>query len=860
MRVFHSKHQKLILQCYPAGKASDKKPNSSELSYLLYYALTRRVKLEKVSVFLDRKTASDAYHNRTGNVLVSLLIVAALIERCGDNLNVFALYVCSILLLALKIHDIAVAREVVLTYGTFCTHLDLGLFSGDQEFVLKFSSLSQQLVDVRQNLSGPNKLEWQLLSLTSCKNVFSCLGYSKLSKKFIHTCLPILIDCVREHVSESELQTRVNSQIKVENDTHELKVAPARISHHENDSELSVNEQLLVNEAFEALRQLFNTPSLSQIVEATLETVKHCYSVGAPNSWGTPFLALCTTWIPVQLRFTALSLLQRLESKDVDYDLQTHYASYALALISLDVNMIGLSISDVMQRLLTLQSRLYLVQLEKLQPEEVKKLSSLYSQCICNLSTHIYYFDQVPDSIQEILFKIDTVFLQAPLSSSQSHQVFDLVMTLLDNIANILTTLRKKSSTIARNQVTLEHWEISLPLLSPEADNETLSPDLLAKVQLRYLEVFRDFLKYELVLSDDKKAQPSNLSSESFQDSNDFTKPNYNDYITELENFVCQFFIYVDRFLLREFDHSVLASVIDVVVNLLLTLGINFVANFVPFYFHWQLQLNQSSIEYHEKVKDTVAHIVMFHALRSLEAIYPSELQKYVTKSTFYSNFLVDIEYRKLNGLWIDQLLEHPSEFEVLQNLNANSHQDRNGTLRFNTSRKSFQEFVNGNGFTATWINVNRLLRLDILKHHHIDSPSRMPAYSEESSVSDTGSSASYRRAGLGLGNANDITSIHSELVHNYHNGGRNHYDYSTGSIYTNEQPRYFNSPRVADLKELIAEHKLGNKHDFVFTSTASITSAKLKPNAGTVLSKLIFTANVKDIVQDFDSDEDIVV
>ena len=157
MRVFHSKHQKLILQCYPAGKAPDKKPNSSELSYLLYYALTRRIKLEKVSVFLDRKTASDSHHNRTGNVLVSLSIVAALIERCADNLNVFAPYVCSILLLALKIQDIAVAREVVLTYGTFCTHLDLALFSGDKDFVGKFSDLSQELDNIGENKQGPNK-------------------------------------------------------------------------------------------------------------------------------------------------------------------------------------------------------------------------------------------------------------------------------------------------------------------------------------------------------------------------------------------------------------------------------------------------------------------------------------------------------------------------------------------------------------------------------------------------------------------------------------------------------------------------------------------------------------------------------
>lgn len=865
MRVFHSKHQKLILQCYPAGKAPDKKPNSSELSYLLYYALTRRIKLEKVSVFLDRKTASDSHHNRTGNVLVSLSIVAALIERCADNLNVFAPYVCSILLLALKIQDIAVAREVVLTYGTFCTHLDLALFSGDKDFVGKFSDLSQELVNIGENKQGPNKLEWKLLSLTSCRYVFSCLGYSKLSKKFIRSCMPILVDFVREHVTEEELKSRVSSQIKVENDAHVSRVILNRLSTYKNGSEQSILEETLVEEAFSALRTLFNTSSLSQIVEATFELVKHCYTVRAPNSWGTSFLALCTTWIPVQLRFTALSLLQKLDSLDLDFELQKHYASYVLALVSLDVNMIGLSISDIMQQLLTLQSKLFLTQAEKFESDEVRQLSSLYSQCICNLSTHIYYFDQVPDSVQEILFKIDTVFLLAPLSPSQSKQVYDLVMTLLGDIANILTTLRKKSSIITRNQVTLEHWEISLPLLAPpleDASNSELPKNLLSKIQIRYLEVFQDFLKHELVLGDDKKTQVSNLSSESIQDINEFTKPDFNDYITELENFICQFFIYLDRYLLREVDAKVLSVLIDVLVDLLLTLGINFVANFVPYYFHWQLALNQSSIEHQDKVKDTVAHIVMYYSLRSLDAMYPTELQGYVSKSSFYANFLVDIEYRKLNGLWVEQLLAHPTNFEVMKNLNPKSHQDRNGVLRFNTSRKAIQDFVNGNGFTATWINVNRLLRLEIQKHSHNELPSNIPVFSEASSFSESGSSSSYRRAGLGLGNANDITSIHSELVHNYQNNGRNHYDYSNGSVLTSEQPRFFNSPRVADLKELIFEHKGGNKilNDFVFNSTSSIASAKIKPNAGSILSKLMMTANVNDIVKDFDSDDEIVV
>lgn len=62
------KHQKLILQCYPPGRGADKQPNPSELSYLLYYASTRRSKLTKVGLFLETKTSSDVYKGRAGYV------------------------------------------------------------------------------------------------------------------------------------------------------------------------------------------------------------------------------------------------------------------------------------------------------------------------------------------------------------------------------------------------------------------------------------------------------------------------------------------------------------------------------------------------------------------------------------------------------------------------------------------------------------------------------------------------------------------------------------------------------------------------------------------------------------------------
>lgn len=56
------------MKCYPKYQKSttEVKPNSSELSYLLYYASTRRSKLQKVGVYLEKRTITDVSKRKLG--------------------------------------------------------------------------------------------------------------------------------------------------------------------------------------------------------------------------------------------------------------------------------------------------------------------------------------------------------------------------------------------------------------------------------------------------------------------------------------------------------------------------------------------------------------------------------------------------------------------------------------------------------------------------------------------------------------------------------------------------------------------------------------------------------------------------
>lgn len=64
------KHQVLVLKCYPKFQKNsvEVRANSSELSYLLYYASTRRSKLQKVGDFLEKRTTADVWKARIGCV------------------------------------------------------------------------------------------------------------------------------------------------------------------------------------------------------------------------------------------------------------------------------------------------------------------------------------------------------------------------------------------------------------------------------------------------------------------------------------------------------------------------------------------------------------------------------------------------------------------------------------------------------------------------------------------------------------------------------------------------------------------------------------------------------------------------
>lgn len=926
-QFFRHKHQNLIEQCYPPGKAIDKKANPSELSYLLYYASTRRVKLEKIIKYLHTRTIHHANHNKTGNLQVTLQIVKKLIEACADNLNVIAEQICQILKIVLDTKDISLCKSAVQTYGVFCENLEGPLFTGDKDFVIKFTQVSQIMISYGKCESGPNQYEWQMISLLAISHICKCLGHNaSVSRKFILMSIPMLAGMIHYNSSQQSILQRLRSNVNVESNrlsrvvlskTHR-QIDEQIIEDFENDT-LTLSD--ITEAAFSAMKAFFDTNSTNLILEATKELVNHNIKNGVDLECGVTFFELCISWVPVQLRFIGLSTLLNTLTENTkfgqesNYQLQYQYSRYLLALLSSNINMIGLSVADIIQQLLELQNDL-IFKPKNLSNKESETLTDIYSDCICNLTTHIYYYDQVPDSIQEILLKIELTLdgsfvdpVDGPASPTSPEQIHSLIVQFLTNISKIFTILRSKTSSINRNHVNLEQWEHVLDILAPESEykdrNTILSIKQINDIQLRFLRVFGDFLNNELTSivvslngsiemeqNGDQKDSSSfvgarrnsaDLSGTAANESgNHLLSPNVNRYISVQQNFITHFLMYVEKFI-ESYPNpmpELLTALTTVLKDMIEILGMNFLANFIPFFHHWGISSKDHSET--EILRDTLAYTLMYYSVKSLDDQYTKDLDDYAKESKLFGLIMDAIHFRKKNEFWVANIEGSESELET-----AIGKRVVKASNQAKVSKEDIEEFACGNNSLVVWLHPQKPYLTELERSgtgglsdfgndhiHNNTDHNLLPAVLVTNSgpVSDNLSSENSEKGvytGLGLGTAGDISNIQSEIVQFSQVFPQRAFPLhgqdsimnvlsareSNVSSFTADSKGGIAGPRVVDLKDLMNPSP-GPPPPGV--RRGSISSSVVAP--GSILHKHMLCNDVSSILDGLDSDDDAAI
>ena len=501
------KHQLLILKCYPRlpkNSAADVKPNGSELSYLLYYASTRRSKLQKVGSFLERKTASDVHRWQSARVLVTLQILTALLENkavgAGSGFALIAPYVLKIVREILQnTNDISLIEASLATWEVFCKHQDQATLKADHEYrelyedvvdryaALAWKGSGKKLGKSTQAVAVQDAIRLREAGLGAMKSILLSDALASESGRQLDVVVPAMLSNMRGGEDEHYLQQLLRMSKRNEEDEKDKAIArrqsmatvrtytgltdisaetdPRQAGGTAQDADAFAEEEVAVS-ALECLKAVFESENRSQVRSATSAVLRYMadllpyqgtstnqgvlsekgVSNGVPgtNTWATKLFELCTAWTPVQDRFILMvcvvETLVRLPLQEADLSQHLLYTELIDHILRSDLNLIGLSIMDILLGLI--QQILRVLQLngprvggrssaaqlfsgdeehrhpssatnaqppvtsDAIPSEARVRLTERLKHCISDLATHVYYTDQISDMLSAILLRL----------------------------------------------------------------------------------------------------------------------------------------------------------------------------------------------------------------------------------------------------------------------------------------------------------------------------------------------------------------------------------------------------------------------------------------------------------------------
>lgn len=492
------------------------------------------------------------------NVQVTLQIIKALIEKAPRDLPLYAPYVLQILMLILRSKDITMVEASIPTFEAFCEHHDGASLSGDQEYLQQYGEViriyasfaSTRPQPVKVQPSAPVAMRWRKAGLHAILSVSSSEALASVAGRQLDTVMPVVLEnlwtenddylfVLQERAqlegngeNDKLLRRRMSSSTVRTVDTSDANAAA--LSGSTADADKLAEEDLGVL-AMYCLKQLFEANNRSQIRNATIQTlafvaervsqgekaITRDAATGEARGWAPALFVILAKWTPMQDRYvilvTAVETLVQSPLQEQNMKQQLVLATVISSLLRSDINLIGLSVMDVLLGLI--QHVLRILQLggtphsqQKETINEANQSSSsagnpitelvaapsasrrlLLAQlqnCIGDLATHIYYADQVSVMIKAILVRLKpspiseiptpaaaiedpqttTNVISASGNLTEDHNTdgffsFDTAKVIaINSVKQILLVANHRGkisggATLGRNQVSVHVWE-----------------------------------------------------------------------------------------------------------------------------------------------------------------------------------------------------------------------------------------------------------------------------------------------------------------------------------------------------------------------------------------------------------------
>lgn len=390
--------------------------------------------------------------------------MTALIEKVPRDLPIYARSVLTILETILQSNDISLVEDSLATFETFCLHQDIATIAAEQGIAQKYREVVRSYASFAHPSHSSTKtspavaIRWRNAGLRAIKSLVSSESLAADGGTTLKIILPVILEnlySAEENVLVI-LKERLHEPEKPERDgnrNRRLSVATVHTVDTAGDpgdpalaaqSTADVDRQAELNARLLALRCLekivvsgSNRGQIRFAVATILEFISTKRSIPqTPNqiesntthdgNWATSLVDLIANWCPVQVRFvilvTAMDILLETNPKEDALDSTFTILSVIDWLLKSSVNMIGLSVMDILLGFIQ-----YVTKVLSPDPEpekntehtservvaisaERKALLGLMEQCIGNLATHIYYGDQIADMMRAILrrFKPNT--------------------------------------------------------------------------------------------------------------------------------------------------------------------------------------------------------------------------------------------------------------------------------------------------------------------------------------------------------------------------------------------------------------------------------------------------------------------
>lgn len=535
---------------------------------------------------------------RNRNVQVTLQILAALIEKAPRDLPLYAPYVLKIFNIILRARDVTMVESSIPTFEVFCENHDMASLSADQEYLHQYEEIvriyasfaSTRTQTSSKPQSAPVAIRWRSLGLQAVKSVASSEALATVAGRQLDVIVPILLENIwtdnEDFIDVLQQRAETEDQMGTEKLLLKRRASNATVrtvdTAGENPTALSgttADADKLAEEnigvlATQCLKQIFVVNNRAQIHGATTAVLKfiadrvaqqEAVIENGPNEnckgWAPRIFEMIARWTPVQDRYvilvTAMDSLVRSDQVEATLMQQLVLATMIDSLLKSDINLIGLSVMDVLLGLI--QHILIVLQFGNvggphLQPDNGadeknnagtlnapiasesalvptdtrKDLLARLQNCLGDLATHVYYADQISDMVLAILARLKpsplspvpstAAAIEDPNSATEAllsgtnmtedsntdgFFSFDTAkITALESIKLILQVASHKTMTsgnLGRNRVPIKTWEGTQWLLR---DTDGRVRKAYADALLTWLD--REVTKADQQVSDEK--------------------------------------------------------------------------------------------------------------------------------------------------------------------------------------------------------------------------------------------------------------------------------------------------------------------------------------------------------------------